>query len=290
MTQDTPPPVWLVTGCSSGFGAAIAKAAIDKGHRVVVTARRPEQLRDLVERAPDRVLALRLDLTIGSDAGEVVRQARERFGRIDVLVNNAGAGLVGAVEECSPGEIEHVYRTNVFGTLDVTRVVLTAMREQGSGHIVFITSIGALKAAPSVGIYNSSKAALDCMAEALAAETRPLGIKVTTFLPGLFKTDFRSRGITRAAKVISDYDATAGAVRSGLETPYPDSAGEPEDAAAAILEVIDSGKAPLRVVLGGDAVRGMEKKIAALQAELDEYRSLAIAHGGGADAMALYKF
>lgn len=285
-----PSRVWLLTGCSTGIGRATAAAAIAAGEQVIVTARRSASVADFVASAPDRVLALALDVTDEASVASALEQGLARFGRLDVLVNNAGVGLVGAVEESLDADVRRLYDTNLFGTLNVTRAVLPVMRRQGGGHIVFVTSIGAVSPAPSVAIYNSSKAALDAIAEALRAEVAELGIRVTSVLPGLIKTDFRSRGIVRAPVVLDAYESTVGRVRVGIEAPYPETAGDPEQVGRAIVEIVRTpGAAPLRVALGADAVSAMHRKIGALQAELAQWEAFGLAHGGDADSLALYK-
>jgi NAD(P)-dependent dehydrogenase (short-subunit alcohol dehydrogenase family) len=282
--------IWFVTGCSTGLGRAIAQAVIESGDSIAVTARSQAQVADLQAMAPKQVLSLSLDVTSEDSIDTAVKAALDRFGRIDILVNNAGAGLVGAIEECQVADLRRVYDTNVFGTLAVTRRILPTMRSQRAGHIIFITSVGAMRGSASVGIYGSSKAALDVIAEALRGEVSPLGLKVSTVMPGLFRTDFRSRGIARAETVIPDYDATVGQVRRGLENPYPDSAGDPAQVGQAILKLVDhDGPPPLRLALGADCVDGVRKKIAALESELAEWESVSLAYGGQSGSLSMYE-
>jgi len=282
--------IWFVTGCSTGLGRAIAQAVIESGDSIAVTARSQAQVADLQSMAPERVLPLSLDVTSEDSIAGAVKATLNRFGRIDILVNNAGAGLVGAIEECQLADVRRVYDTNVFGTLAVTRQVLPTMRAQRAGHIIFITSIGAMRGSASVGIYGSSKAALDGIAEALRGEVSPLGLKVSTVMPGLFRTDFRSRGIARAETIIPDYDATVGQVRRGLENPYPDSAGDPAQLGQAILKLVDhDGPPPLRLALGADCVDGVRKKIEALETELAEWERVSLEFGGKAGSLSMYE-
>ncbi|MBM3345193.1 MAG: SDR family NAD(P)-dependent oxidoreductase, partial [Betaproteobacteria bacterium] len=198
------PRTWFVTGCSSGLGRAMAEALADHTDNVVITARRVEQIRDLEAKAPDRILTLALDIADEGDVRAAVAEALRKFGRIDVLVNNAGIGLAGAIEECSYEEVERVFRTNVYGTLNVLRAVLPGMRERRSGQIFTLSSVGGVRGGPGMGAYNGSKFALEGMMESLDHEVGSLGIKVTIVEPGAFKTDFRLRSITPCANVIAD--------------------------------------------------------------------------------------
>ncbi|MCU1375193.1 MAG: oxidoreductase [Actinomycetia bacterium] len=287
--EATGPRVWLITGCSTGIGRAIAEAVIATGDRVVVTARRRHLLDDLAAMAPERVLAQAVDVVDAESVADAVSATMARFGRIDVLVNNAGVGHVGAVEESDPAEVLRVFGTNVFGTLNVMRSVLPVLRKQRAGHIVFVSSIGVFVGAPSMSIYAATKAALDKIAESLSLEVAALGIKVSTVLPGLIRTPFRYDGIAHAAAVIDDYDATVGAVRRGLEEPFPETAGDPADVANLILRIVDHvGPAPLRVAAGADALAMARQRLTTILGEIEAWEAFSLEGGGQVGSLAMY--
>jgi len=280
--------VWFVTGCSSGMGRAIAEALASSGDRAVITARSVSQIQNIALRAPERMRAVALDIADRNSVQTAVKAAIDSFGQIDVLVNNAGIGLVGSVEECSEQEIEHVFETNVFGTIRVIRAVLPHMRKRRSGVILGMTSVLGFQAVPAVGIYSATKCALEGMLEALAGEVAPLGIKVTILQPGVYKTEFRAKSLAQSRAVIEDYAATSGKMRTGL-VGYPDSAGDPAKAAAAILTLINSGKPlPGRLALGADAVALIKNKLKVIEKSLTEWESLSVASGGSESTMSLH--
>ena len=208
--------VWFITGCSTGFGRELARALIARGRRTVVTARNPESVRDLVEGHLDRAIALKLDVTKPDEIAHAVKQAEERFGRIDVLVNNAGIGYFGAIEESDEAEVRRMFEINFWGLAHMTTAVLPGMRARRAGHIVNIASIGGLRAFPAVGYYNATKFAVVGFSEALALETEHLGIKVTVVEPSGFRTDWAGRSANEAPTVIADYADTAGKNRANL--------------------------------------------------------------------------
>jgi NAD(P)-dependent dehydrogenase (short-subunit alcohol dehydrogenase family) len=259
--------VWLITGCSTGLGKAIATAVIASGDQVVVTARKRSTVDALAALAPDRALAFALDIAEEAAVARAVDAALARFGRIDVLVNNAGTGLVGALEECTTQEARDLYEVNFFGTLAVTRRVLPTLRQQRSGHIIFVTSAGAITNFPGASIYGSSKAALESVAESLRAEVAPLGIRVTCLVPGLFRTDFRTRSLSQARCIIDDYRPILDPLRNRGDDPYPASAGDPGSVGEAIIRLAALPEPPFRVPLGADAMRALEAKIKQLQGE-----------------------
>ena len=288
MSEGTHGRVWFVTGCSSGMGRALAEALAKSGDRAVITARSVNQIREIALIAPDRLLALALDIADPASVQSAVKSAIDTFGQIDVLVNNAGIGLVGAVEECAEDEIQNVFQTNVFGTIRVIRAVLPHMRKQRSGVILGMTSVLGFQAVPAVGIYSATKCALEGMLEALAGEVAPLGIKVTILQPGVYKTDFRAKSLAQSRSTIEDYAATSGKMRAGL-VGYPDSAGDPAKAAAAILSLINSGKPlPGRLALGADAVSLIKNKLKVLEKSLTEWESLSVVSGGSESTMSLH--
>ena len=268
-------PVWLITGCSSGFGREIALAAAGRGACVVVTARDVERVADLASAIGDRALVLALDVTRAEQVGDAVRAAERRFGRIDVLVNNAGRGFAGAIEEASDAEIRALYAVNVFGPIEMARAVLPGMRLRRSGAIVNIGSVGGLVARPGTGIYASTKFAIEGVSQALAAELRPLGIKVMTVEPGPFRTQFLA-SMDRARARIDDYDATAGARIEQTYAGHGQQPGDPARAARAIVEAIGSDAPPTHLVLGAPALKLVRDELARFGAELDAWESVTL--------------
>ncbi|MCU4182202.1 oxidoreductase [Bosea sp. BH3] len=267
---------WFITGASRGFGALVAKLALDKGDAVVATARNPQSVVATLGEHPN-LLAVGLDVTDEGQAHEAAKAAIQRFGKIDVLLNNAGFGLLGAVEEATAAEIEALYRTNVFGVLNVIRAVLPHMRRARSGHILNVSSIGGYQSGAGFGVYCSTKFAVEGLTEALAAELAPLGIKATVVEPGYFRTDFLdARSLSVSDARIADYAETAGAVRehaAGLSHRQP---GDPAKLAAALVELGGAPNAPLRMPYGSDTVAAIEAKNAFVAKELDAWRQVAI--------------
>jgi NAD(P)-dependent dehydrogenase (short-subunit alcohol dehydrogenase family) len=262
---------WLITGCSSGFGRDIAAAALARGDTVVATARRPESLRDI---GPvDRVLTLPLDVTKHDQIEGAVAAAIDRFGRVDVLVNNAGIGTVGAVEMIEPDHLRAVMDTMFFGAVTLTQAVVPRMREQGSGAIVQISSMGGQIVYPGYGAYCSAKFALEAMSEALAYEVGPLGVRVVIVEPGSFRTALLSGTMHRSPE-IDAYADTANATRTAAEAADGSQPGDPAKAAAAIVDVVYAGQAPLRLALGGDAVDAIRAGQNARRADLDAYEAI----------------
>lgn len=267
--------VWFLTGASRGFGLEIARKILARGDRVVATARRAEQVLTQLPDAGDALLALDLDVTDADQAAQAVRSAVDTFGRIDVLVNNAGRGLLGAVEEASDASVRAVYEVNVFGTLTMQRAVLPIMRRQRSGHIINISSVGGLLGSPGWGIYCSTKFAMEGFSEALAKELRPLGIWVTIVEPGYFRTDFLdASSLETEENVIADYASTAGATRSRAADINHAQPGDPIKAAAAIVDIASAAEPPMHLLLGTDCVAKVEAKIADLKADIDAWRTL----------------
>ncbi|WP_217574168.1 oxidoreductase [Streptomyces sp. GbtcB7] len=268
---------WMVTGASRGFGARITRAALEAGHDVVATARDPRAVSAHFPDAGDALLVLPLDVTDEDQARAVTAAATQRFGGIDVLVNNAGRGLLGVVEEVSDEAARAVYETNVFGTLNMLRAVLPGMRERRSGHIFNMSSVGGFTGAPGWGVYASTKFAVEGLSEALAAETAPLGIKVTVVEPGLFRTDFLDgSSLHTETNVIDDYQATAGGTRTFAADRNHDQPGDPAKAARIIVGLGGSEEAPLRLQLGADCVARVEDKLRFVQSELDQWREVAM--------------
>ncbi|MEV0399948.1 SDR family oxidoreductase [Actinoallomurus sp. NPDC050550] len=268
--------VWFITGTSSGLGRAIADAVLARGERVVATARDPQAVKDLVERAPDRVRAVALDVTDPAQVATAVGTAIEEFGRIDVLVNNAGHGLLGALEELSDEQIQAVLSTNVFGVIAVTQAVLPHMRARRSGHIVQMSSVGGVVGNPGHAIYATSKFALEGMSEALAGEVAPLGIRVTIVEPGPFRTDFAGRSM-RFADPIDDYRETpAGALRKRFSAQDGAQPNDPVKAAEAIVRAVDEEDTPLRLPLGPEAVERIRRKLQGQLADLERWEPVSL--------------
>ncbi|MGF1472699.1 MAG: oxidoreductase [Rubrobacteraceae bacterium] len=266
--------VWLITGASSGFGMALAEAALAGGDLVAATSRREESLDGLVGRAPERTYAAALDVTDPAGGSRVVEEVIGRFGRIDVLVNNAGHGQVGAVEETTEEELRGIFDVHVFGPAALVRAVLPAMREQRSGAIVQFSSFGGQVAYPGFSAYCATKFALEGFSEALAPEVAPFGIKVLIVEPGAFRTGF-SGGALVQSREMPEYKETAGQTRemiTGIDGTQP---GDPDKAARAIIAALDAEETPLRLPLGADAVDGIRGKLDSVSTELDAWEDLA---------------
>jgi NAD(P)-dependent dehydrogenase (short-subunit alcohol dehydrogenase family) len=269
--------VWFLTGASRGFGLEIARKILSQGDRVVATARRAGQIAAELPDAGDSLLAVDLDVTNGDQAAAAVQAAVDKFGRIDVLVNNAGRGLLGAVEEASDASVRAVYEVNVFGTLTVQRAVLPVMRRQRSGHIINISSVGGLLGSAGWGIYCSTKFAMEGFSEALAKEVNPLGIAVTIVEPGYFRTDFLdASSLGTEETVIADYESTVGATRAHAEDVNHEQPGDPVKAAAAIVDIAAAAEPPVHLLLGTDCVAAVEGKIADLKADIDTWRAVSL--------------
>jgi len=267
---------WFITGASRGFGALIAQEALEKGDAVVATARDPKSITKRLGNHPN-LLAVALDVTQESQAHAAVRAAVERFGQIDVLVNNAGYGLLGAVEEANAEEIEAVYRTNVFGLLAVTRAVLPHMRRQRSGRVFNLSSGGGYRAIAGWGIYCSTKFAVEGLSEALAEELAPLGIYVTAIEPGYFRTDFLDgTSLSTVPAVIDDYHKTSGAMRTLAVDVNHQQPGDPAKLAKVLVAFADAPNPPVRLPLGSDTLGMIEKKNAQTAAILSAWRSTAV--------------
>jgi NAD(P)-dependent dehydrogenase (short-subunit alcohol dehydrogenase family) len=245
---------WLVTGCSTGLGRALAEAVIATGHNAVVTARDANKVGDLAEGNTDRVLALSLDVTDGAQVTKAVTQAEKKFGGIDVLVNNAGYGYRAAVEEGDDPDIRQLFETQFFGAVAMIKAVLPGMRARRSGAIVNISTIGVQIMPAGSAYYAASKAALEAMSGALYGELKPLGISVTVVEPGAFRTDFAGRSLTQSSTVIDDYAETAGKRRKEHDTVHGTQPGDPAKAAQAIMAAAASDEPPAFLLLGNDAL------------------------------------
>jgi len=259
--------VWLITGTSAGFGRAIAEAALAAGDTVIATARKPETLDDLAAAHPGRAVPVRLDVTDPAQVKAVVAEAVLWYGRIDVLVNNAGRGHLGAVEETTDAELRSLMDLHVFGPANLIRAVLPHMRASGSGAIVQLSSMGGRMSFPGVGAYSATKFALEGLSAALAAEVRSHGIDVLVVEPSAFRTSFAGGAQTESA-LIDAYEATVGPFRSAFPTTDGKQPGDPAKAAAAILEALAADKVPLRLALGDTAVDRIAEDLKAQSEEL----------------------
>jgi NAD(P)-dependent dehydrogenase (short-subunit alcohol dehydrogenase family) len=269
--------VWFITGAARGFGLEIARQALQRGDSVVAAARDPHGVRVQLPNHPDGLLAVALDVNDEVQARAAVGVAVERFGRIDVLVNNAGRGLLGAVEEASEAEVRAVFDTNVFGLLAVTRAVLPLMRRQRSGRVLNVSSVGGFGAWPGWGIYCATKFAVEGLSEALRAELAPLGIAVTIVEPGAFRTDFLDgRSLVRVERHLDDYSSTADQTRAWADASNHTQPGDPVKGAAAMIAIALSPDPPARIQLGSDCVARVEEKLAHVAAELDRGRNLSL--------------
>jgi NAD(P)-dependent dehydrogenase (short-subunit alcohol dehydrogenase family) len=268
---------WFITGCSTGFGRELARVVVARGYRAAVTARDPKQVADLVAGNEDRTLALRLDVTDPAQVAESVRSAEQRFGGIDVLVNNAGIGYFAAVEESDEAEVRRMFEINYFGLARMTRAVLPGMRQRRSGHIINIASICGLAAIPSLGDYSATKFAVEGLSEVLALEVAPLGIRVTLVEPSGFRTEWAGGSAKdSSARAIADYDATAGAERRALRNLSGKQPGDPVRAAHAIIQAVEAPNPPLHLLLGKDALRWARAQLDALRRDFDTWESVSV--------------
>ena len=268
--------VWLITGSSTGLGRALAQAVLERGYHLVATARQPEQLKELSDRYPNRVTTIALDVTNAQSIQQAVEAALNAYNRIDVLVNNAGYGTVGAIEEVNDDDIRRQFDTNLFGAINVTRAVLPTLREQRSGHILNISSANGISAFAGVGIYSATKFALEAISEALAQEVKPLGIKVTIIEPGSSRTNFSSRALSTLSHQINDYAQTSGKIVQRLQERDGKQPNDPAKAAAAMIQVVESDNPPLRLALGKDSVNLITQKLESMKAELEAWKDVSM--------------
>ncbi len=271
-SSSTDSPVWFITGCSTGIGRYLAKAVLAKGYRCVVTARNPKQVEDIAAGYPDTAFVHALDVTLPTDVASSVKSAEEKFGRIDVLVNNAGIGYFGSVEESDEAEVRRMMEINFWGLSAMTRAVLPGMRKRKSGHIVNVSSVGGLNAIPALAYYNSTKFAVEGFSEALSKEVAHLGIKVTIVEPSGFRTDWAGRSANDAPSRIVDYAQSAEQYRNNLREGSGKQAGDPVRAAEAIIKAVNAPEPPLRLLLGVAAWKNAHLKIDALNKDFDAWR------------------
>jgi len=264
-------PVWFITGCSTGFGHEIARQVLDRGWCAAVTARNPQQVQAIVAGNEERALALPLDINDKNAIVRAVQAAEYKFGRIDVLVNNAGYGYLAAIEEGEDDEVRAMFETNIFGLIALTKAVLPGMRARRKGHIVNFSSIGGLVSFPATGYYHATKYAVEGLSESLAQELSPLGIKVLIVEPGPFRTDWAGRSIKQSKTRLPDYEQTAGKRRTETEARSGNQAGDPVRGVQAIIKALEAKDPPLRLVLGKPALDLAYKKLETLKADFDAW-------------------
>jgi len=268
----TTKPVWFITGCSTGFGRELAKHVLELGYRTVVTARNPSDVKDL--EGLGEALVLKLDVTDQSQVDAAIKAAEQKYGGIDVLVNNAGIGYFAAVEESEEKEVRRMFEINVFGLSRMIQAMLPGMRWRRTGLIVNVSSVAGLRSFPALGFYNATKFAVEGLSEALWQEVEPLGIKVMLVEPSGFRTDWAGRSANESKKQIADYAATAGAWRSEMRADSGKQPGDPARAIKAIVEAATSTKPPHRLLLGNDAYEGATAKLKALGEEFKEWEAV----------------
>jgi NAD(P)-dependent dehydrogenase (short-subunit alcohol dehydrogenase family) len=267
-------PTWLITGCSTGLGRALAEAVLERGWNAALTARDPRSLQDLCDAHPATALPLALDVTDPGQVSAAVSAAEERFGTLDVLVNNAGFGYRAALEEGEDADVERLFATNVFGPVALIKAVLPGMRARRSGTVVNVSSIAAQFCPPGSGYYSAAKAALESLSGSLRREVEPLGLRVIVVEPGAFRTDFSGRSLTESATVIDDYADTAGKRRKQYDTTDGTQPGDPVKAAEALITAVTSDQPPALLLLGNDAVNTATAILQHRQAELERWREL----------------
>ncbi|BBZ21178.1 oxidoreductase [Mycolicibacterium gadium] len=265
---------WLVTGCSTGIGREITRAALEAGHSVVVTARRTDTVADFADAYGERAAVVALDVTDKDQIRSAVRMADQAFGGIDVLVNNAGNGYLSAIEEGEDEKVRKLFDTNYFGVVDTIKEVLPQMRGRQYGHIVNISSMTGLVANPPNAYYSSTKFALEALTEALAQEVKPFGIKVTAIEPGAFRTDWAARSMWESSTPIGDYDENVGARKTLIKEFANHLPGDPRKVAEAVLMVTELDDPPLRLLLGRDVLKAVRDKLAAFSSSIDEWESV----------------
>ncbi|MFI6055082.1 oxidoreductase [Streptomyces violascens] len=265
-------PVWFITGCSSGLGRALAQAVLERGWRAVVTARDPGTVADMISGHEERAIALALDVTDSGQIANAVAQAHTAFGRVDVLVNNAGYGYLAAVEEGEDHEVRALFDTNVFGLVHTTKAVLPGMRARHAGHIVNMSSLGGLVGFGATGYYHATKFAVEGLSESLAAELAPLGIKVTIVEPAAFRTNWSGPSMRQSAIAIDDYASTAGIRRTSTLATYGNQPGDPARAAQAVIDAVTAENPPTRLLLGKAAYDIATAKLDSLRTTFDNWR------------------
>jgi NAD(P)-dependent dehydrogenase (short-subunit alcohol dehydrogenase family) len=266
--------VWLITGCSKGLGRALAQQALKSGYRVVATARDPSTVDDIIKEYSDAAHPLELDVTKPDQAAAVVEAAEARFGAVDVLVNNAGYGYVGAIEEGEDADVRTMFETNIFGTWNMIKAVLPGMRERKRGHVVNVSSVGGLATFPAVGFYHMAKFAVEGLSETLAKEVAPFGLGVMVVEPGAFRTDFRGSSMKQSRVRLPAYADTAGKARDNVLAGHGKQQGDPVVGSKAIITALEADNPPLHLVIGGDALDLIRQKLVDLRRDLDTWEDL----------------
>lgn len=265
---------WLITGCSSGLGRSIAQEVLKSGYSAVVTSRNVKDVQDLADAYPETALALSLDVSDKNQIADVIVQAEKRFDKIDVLINNAGYGFRGAIEEASEEEMRNIFDTNFFGTVNMIQAVLPGMRKQKSGTIMNLSSIGGRFGPVGSGYYSATKFALEGMSDALRKEVGPLGIRVIVVEPGAFRTDFGGRSLTTSKKIIEDYQPTVGPRRT--EPTNGKQPGEPKKAAQVLINTYEHSEVPFRLLLGSDAIKLIRNELDTQLKELEAWEKVSV--------------
>lgn len=268
--------VWFITGCSTGFGRHLAQEVLQKGDKVAVTARNTDDVKDLADQYPDTAFAIKLDVTQPQQVTAAVNAAIEKFGNIDVVVNNAGIGYFGAIEESEEDQVRRMFEINFFGLAAVTKEVLPFLRKQRSGHIINISSVGGSVAFPGVGMYNATKFAVTGYSEALAKELAPLGIRVTVIAPSGFRTDWAGRSANDSKIKIDDYQATAHTNQGTIRGYSGNQPGDPVRAAQAIIKVTETENPPVRLFLGAGALKGIRNKIDEMTTDINAWEETTV--------------
>ena len=267
---------WLITGCSSGLGRSLAQTVLEAGYNAVVTARNPEKLEDLVSAFPQTAVATALDVTNADQVAAAVKLAEQRFGAVDVLVNNAGHGYRGAIEEGDDKEVADLFAANFFGAVSLIKAVLPGMRARRRGAILNVSSIAGRLALPGSGYYSATKFAIEGMSDALRKEVGPLGIRVVVVDSGAFRTDFSGRSLEQAKANIADYADTAGPRRKENDKTDGTQPGDPARAARVLIKAVEGETAPFRLLLGSDAVRIVKAELEAQRQEIEDWKELSV--------------
>jgi len=268
--------VWFITGCSTGFGRNLAQEVLHNGGKVAVTARNTNDVKDLSDKYSETAFAIALDVTKPEQVKDAVQKAVEKFGQIDVLVNNAGIGYFAAIEESEEDQVRRMFEINFFGLAAVTKEVLPVLRKQHSGHIINISSVGGSVAMPGIGMYNATKFAVTGYSESLAKELAPLGIKVTVIAPSGFRTDWAGRSANNSKIVIDDYKESAHSIQDTIRGNSGSQPGDPVRAAQAIIKIVETEDAPVRLFLGAGALKGIRNKIAEMQTDIDAWEETTV--------------
>jgi len=276
MMEKTNNPVWFITGCSTGFGRELTGLILKRGWNAVITARNADQVKDIAEGFESTSLVLSLDVTDKARVLAAVARAEETFGKIDVLVNNAGYGYFSSIEEGEEEKIRAQFETNFFGLVSMIQAVLPGMREKRHGHIVNFSSIGGLRAFTSTGYYHATKFAVEGLSESLSQEVAPLGIKVLIVEPGPFRTDWAGRSTARTPVQIADYEATVGARMTASQNGSGKQVGDPVRGCEAIIKAVESENAPLRLLLGGPAFKLALEKVDMLKENFEAWKELTL--------------